>query len=267
VDDGGTFDIDNPDLAIDSAGGLYALWQDWRNGDPDVYFSYRPAIGSWEANQRVSDDDSGAIQYSGAIDVDRAGNAYALWTDKRNGNVDIYFSYRPKGGDWSANERVNDDLGLAEQWGPAIAVDDRGNAYALWQDERNGDFDVYYSYRPAGGSWSTNGIVNDDTGTADQYTVAIATQGSSVVAIWQDLRNGDSDIYSSHSLPTGNWSINERVNDDSGESQQYYPALALDASGNVNAVWSDERNGNPDIYFSDRRGAIRIYSPIVLKTQ
>jgi len=201
VDDGGTTNVDCPDLAIDSVGNLYALWQDWRNGDPDVYFSYRPAGGGWGANERVSDDTTGTTQYPGAIAVDGASNAYAVWPDKRNGdeNTDIYFSYRPSGGHWNANERINDDAGIAEQWGPAIAVDDAGNAYALWQDNRNGNFDVYFSYRPVGGTWGANMQVNDDAGTADQYTVAIAANGATdVVAIWQDRRSGNSDIYFSY---------------------------------------------------------------------
>jgi hypothetical protein len=265
VDDGGTTDVDIPDIAIDSAGNLYALWQDWRNGDPDVYFSYRPANGSWGANERVSDAVTDTIQYSGAIAVDSAGNAYAVWTDKRNGNPDIYFSYRPQGGYWSVNEQVNDDVGAAEQWSPAVALDSGGNAYALWQDNRNGNYDVYFSYRPTGGSWGTNLQVNDDAGTADQYTVAVAAKANTVLAIWQDWRNGSSDIYSSHRLTTGNWSVNERVNDDTGAAYQYYPAIALDAPGNVYAVWSDERNGNPDIYFSYRRASFTIFLPTVLK--
>lgn len=265
VDDGGTMDVHHPDMAIDLAGNLYALWQDWRNDDPDIYFSYRPADGSWDANERVSDAVMGTIQYPGAIAVDGAGNAYAVWTDERNGNADIYFSYRPAGGNWSTNERVNEDAEIAEQWSPAIAVDDAGNAYALWQDSRNGNYDVYFSYRPAGGSWGTNVRVNDDMGTAGQYTVAVAVKGNTVVAIWQDGRNGKSDIYYSHRLTAGNWSANQRVNDDTGMTNRYYPAIVLGARGSAYAVWSDERNGNPDIYFSYRRASFAVFLPIVLQ--
>ena len=267
VDDGGTTDVDHPDIAIDSAGNLYALWQDLRNSDPDVYFNYRPAGGSWGADERVSDAVAGTVQYSGAIAVDGTGNAYAAWTDQRNGNADIYFSYRPAGGHWSTNERVNDDVGVAEQWGPAIAVDSTGNAYAIWQDNRNGNYDVYFSYRPQGGGWGTNIRVNDDSGTANQYQVAIAVDRAAVFAIWQDRRNGNSDIYFSYCLATGSWHINERVNDDTGTVSQYDPTITFDTQGNVYAAWTDERNGNEDIYFSARPSTVRrVFLPIVLKT-
>ena len=39
---------------------------------------------------------------------------------------------------------------------PVIGVDAAGNAYAAWTDTRNGDSDVYFAYRPAGGAWGAN---------------------------------------------------------------------------------------------------------------
>jgi len=109
--------------------------------------------------------------------------------------------------------------------------------------------------------------VNDDPGTANQYAVAIAVNGSTdVVAIWQDWRSGNSDIYCSRRV-SGSWSTNEQVNDDTGAARQYYPALALDASANAYAVWSDERDGEPDIYFSYRASVEhRLFLPILVKS-
>jgi hypothetical protein len=265
VDDGGSADVDNPDLTIDAKGNLYAVWQDWRYDDPDVYFSFRPAGGNWRPGELVSDDPTDAIQYPAALAIDGAGNAYALWTDARISDTDIYFSEKPSGGAWSPNEQVNDDAGSAEQWSPAIVVDAAGNAYALWQDNRSGNYDVYTSYRPVGGSWGANEQVNHDPGTADQYTVAITVKGNTVVAIWQDLRNGDSDIYSRQRLPGGEWSADERVNDDPDAASQFYPAIAIDPDDGLIAVWTDERNGNLDVYSSSRKGALKTFLPVVRK--
>ncbi|HIC90387.1 MAG TPA: hypothetical protein EYP04_13430, partial [Anaerolineae bacterium] len=78
--------------------------------------------------------------------MDADGNAYAVWGDRRNGNDDIYFAYRPAGGDWGTNVKVNDDAGSAWQRTPSIAVDADGNAYAVWQDERHTTDHVYFSY-------------------------------------------------------------------------------------------------------------------------
>ena len=80
-----------PSLAVDAAGNAYALWEDQRHGDAGIYFAYRPAGGSWDAPIRLQDAGVQADRFSPAIAVDSAGNAFAVWTDMRNGEADIYF--------------------------------------------------------------------------------------------------------------------------------------------------------------------------------
>jgi len=250
-DDGGTADQEVPSIAVDASGNAYAVWHDHRNGNPDIYFSYRPAGSTWGANVKVNDDGGTADQEVPSIAVDASGNAYAVWHDHRNGNPDIYFSYRPAGGSWGPNVKVNDDAGTAGQGWPSIAVDASGNAYVVWYDERNGNPDIYFSYRPAGGSWGPNVKANDDTGTAGQGWPSIAVDASgNAYVVWQDMRNGNPDIYFSYRPAGGAWGANVRVNDDAGMANQYYPSIAVDGSGNAYAVWQDYRNYSTDIYFS-----------------
>ena len=86
-----------------------------------------------------------ANQVMPAVAVDPAGNAYALWSDNRSGDSDVEFAYRPAGGVWAANLRVDDDSGFAEQGMTAIAVDAAGNADALWLDKRTGNWRLLFS--------------------------------------------------------------------------------------------------------------------------
>jgi hypothetical protein len=130
---------------VDSSGNAYAVWNDSRNVNTDVYFSYRPAGGSWQADERVDDASSTTTVLYRSIAVDSSGNAYAVWIDERSGNWDTYFSYRPAGGSWQANGRVDDAPGATDTYSPAVAVDPAGNAYAVWEDYRNGNEDIYYS--------------------------------------------------------------------------------------------------------------------------
>jgi len=245
---------EHPSTAVDSTGNAYALWCDLRNGNYDIYFSYRPAGGSWGANVMVNDDAGATWQYSPSIAVNVSGNAYAAWEDARSGNWwDVYFSYRGVSGTWGPNVRVNDDAGVAAQVEPSIAVDVSGNAYAVWHDTRNGDYDIYFSYRPAGGTWGANARVNDDAGTTRQLSPSIAVDSSgNAYAVWQDERNGNYDIYFSYRPAGGTWGANVRVNDDAGTAAQGEPSIAADGSGNAYAVWEDNRNGEGDIYFSYR---------------
>ncbi len=46
------------------------------------------------------------------------------------------------------------------------------------------------------------------------------------------------------------WSLHERVTIDSSDA--YRPVMATDGSGNVHMVWSDNRDGNKEIYYAMR---------------
>jgi hypothetical protein len=241
-----------PDVAVDTSGNAYAVWEDERNGNGDVYFAYRPAGGNWSANIRVNDG-GGAAQGSQAIAVDADGNAYAVWGDARNGNGDIYFAYRPAGGDWGANVQVSEDPGAVQQDEPDVAVDASGNACAVWQHDINGIADIYSACRPAGGNWGTSVKVNDDTGDAWQEIPAIALDASGdAYAVWGDDRNGNYDIYFAYRPAGGDWGANVQVSEDPGAVQQGGPDIAVDPSGNAYAIWHGWRNQNADIYFAYR---------------
>ena len=196
-DDTGVADQNSPVVAVDSSGNAYAIWADFRDGAWAIYFSYRPAGGDWGHNEKVSDNLGTASYYRPAIAVDGNGNVYALWADHREGNPeyqlgnwDIYFAYRPIGGGWGGNIRINDYKGAAWHSGVGLAVDSLGNAWAIWADYRNGNWDIYSDYCPRGGNWGTDVPVNDDIGTATQDSPAIAVDGSgNAYAVWCDTRS------------------------------------------------------------------------------
>ena len=231
------------------------MWYEWGSGDTDIYFALRPAGGSWGPDVHINDDSNQAYQENPAAAVDDSGNAYAVWHDERNGNPDIYSSYRPAGGGWASNVQVNDDVsGRSSQDGPAIAATTSGGTFAAWQDSREGNDDIYFAYRPPGGSWGANVKINDDSGTAEQSSPAIDVDGNgNAYALWTDERNGgQSDIFFAYRPAAGSWGANAKVNKDTGGAWQWSPALAVDGDGNAYAAWLDLRASEADIYFAYR---------------
>lgn len=137
-----------PDLAVDRFGNAYAMWIDGRNlGLSDVFFSFRPSGGTWSPNVQVDSEAGTAQQHSPKIAVDGNGYAYAIWTDRRYIQTDIYSSVRSPTGEWGVNIKVNDDLEWAYQDSPALTVDALGNIYAIWRDTREGNNQIYSSFR------------------------------------------------------------------------------------------------------------------------
>ena len=257
--DSGTAQQCSPAVAMDGGGNAVIVWEDYRNGDADVYAQKLDGSGNklWTADVRVNSDSGVAYQLSPAVAVDGSGNTVIGWHDYRIGgwdNPDIYAQRLGGSGNrlWATDVRVNSDDGPAFQWYPALAVDGDGKVVVVWTDERHDNGDIYAQRLDESGSrlWMPDVRVNSDSGTAVQSRPAVAVDGSgNAVVVWEDW-NGDYDIYAQKVEGDGSnlWEVDMRVNSDSGPTDQECPAVAVDGSGNVIVVWEDYRNGNPDVY-------------------
>jgi len=216
---------------------------------------------TWAASVKANSDTGTTVQDHPAIAIGADGAHYLIWDDARDGNANIYFSRRdPVTGTWSSpNTKANDDTGTRVQVNPAIVLDGANNAYAVWEDSRDGasnkiDTNIYSSKRTSTtGLWTANVRVNDDaTGNPVQRNPRIA--GTTVgldTAVWVDLRSSQNNIYSAQLTTAGGtaWGANKKVTDNTAALKDL-PDVAVGTDGTAYAVWQDSRNGNADIYFS-----------------
>jgi hypothetical protein len=204
---------------------------------------------------RVNDDPAGNWHYAPSLAVDNEKNVCIAWLDARNGNYDIYFSHGIKeNGIWrfSTNMRVNDDSTNVSHYTPSLAFEN-GSAYIAWYDDRNKNFDIYFSKgRLENESWKfdSNIRVNDDE-KGDQMHPDIAVKDSEIFIVWEDGRDGGSGIYFSKGVKK-NGSLefikNTKVNDIKGN--HYDPQIGAEGS-DVYVAWQAEVNDGGDIYFSN----------------
>src|SRR6266851_5298654 len=235
---------DRPDIAIGADSAAYLIWDDYRSGTNfDIYFSLRdPLTGTWSANERVSDDTTGRTQWNAAIAIDGSGVAYAVWQDQRDGkrtpDTNIYFAKRGAGG-WSANVRVNDDTRAAAlQSTPRIAVTSGGTAYAVWEDDRAGNSDVWFAkLAPGASGWTANERISDDPGTAAQYgpRIDIAANGDLFV-VWLDDRVPSTEVRMARlRAGSASWEASRVVSDALAVPVSLAAGVAGD--GSAFAVW------------------------------
>lgn len=254
---GTTSDQRNPALAVHFSGASYVVWEDQRSYSWEIYFALTTNEGwSWTDPRRRINDTVDSNQLHPDIALHTSGIIYVVWDDRRGSNTDIYFAMSDDGGASFSNPNIRvPDTDTSDHTSPAIAADSAGNVYVVWEDERSGDSDIYFTLSSDGGeTWADPNLrVNTDGGTEGQYNPDIAVGPSGTVyVVWRDYRSGDGDIYIASSTDGGTtWTDpNVRVNDDTGTADQRLPALAVGPEGNVYVVWEDDRNGHSDIYYS-----------------
>jgi flagellar hook capping protein FlgD len=254
-----------PQAVSDGAGGVVAVWFDYRSGTSwDIYCQHVLASGvvapPWTATGTLLCDAAGNQTYPQIVS-DGAGGAIVTWQDWRSGSsYDIYAQHVLASGDvdpaWTANGTLI--CGAAnDQTYPLIVSDGAGGAIITWPDRRTGSSsDIYAQHVLSSGSvdpaWATNGTLLCDAAN-NQFVSTILSDGAAGAFVtWYDYRAGHYDIYSQHVLASGapdpDWTANGTpVCTVAGD--QVNPRMISDGAGGAIIAWQDRRNGSSsDVY-------------------
>lgn len=153
----GTADSYRTEISSTSDGYVYVVWEDYRSG-ASIYFNYSSDYGAtWQLSDILIDGDPSPDYFSGdpQIGSTEYGNVYVVWSDNRDGNLDILFNYSTdNGATWPATPlRVDtgDAPGANNSEYPQLSNTANGNIYLAWEDQRDGLSDIYFnstSYPP-----------------------------------------------------------------------------------------------------------------------
>jgi hypothetical protein len=215
-----------------------------------------------------------SVQQSPAVAYNSQDNQYlVVWEDDRNGNWDIYGQVISTTGMlFGGNFPIIEIQG--NQQSPDLAYNSQNNLYlVVWQDNRYGNWDIYGRRVLPTGRLHGDFRISFSAGSEQIPAMAYNSQDNEYLVVWQDMRNGDEDIYgqrvgSDDSLLDDECPISTVAND------QEFPDVTYNSQNNEYlAVWQDERNGedNDDIY-GQRVGPTpttptrRLYLPIVMKS-
>ena len=105
---------------------------------------------------------------------------------------------------------------------------------------------IYYKRSTDGGvSWGADSRLTNNT--AGSYTPSVAVSGSVVHLVWRDDRDGNPEVYYNCSTDGGvSWGSDTRLTNNTANS--YLASVAVSGSA-VHVVWSDNRDGNYEIYY------------------
>ncbi len=235
--------------AADAEGNIWIVWHAGLDDERDIYISKLTAGTEYFGDSiRVTRNEYD--QCNPALAVGADGSLYVVWQDNRRGNWDIYASVSSDGVEWSNERRITDSND--NQINPDIAVDNQSpnRAYAVWQDDGAGNYDIYITS-------SNNGFITETTSritsnNTNQTEPAIAVgPGNVVYVVWIDYRNGRTDIYGASS----DYSTWTNVPVVSNPANQSSPALACEPGKSVlHLLWMDDSGGNMDIYHAMTNG-------------
>ncbi len=265
-----------PDVDVDGDGNVYVAWYDRKY---DVHYGNvmvaRSTDGGISFDPPVLADNHDSWALDPRLTINRTDNTIYIAYQGHPDYYKPYFTRSTNGGaTWSSDVQL--DAGPNRDWYDAareidIAVSSNNHLLVIWADERNDldncyrhgvcssahdEFDIYATYSTDGGlTWSADNIrVNDDSTYAQIRHPGVAfTPAGAIVAVWSDSRDGDTtaDIYLATSTDDGaSWSSSRRIDHADFACAASHPAVVVSNSGQVYAIWQDNRNGNWDIYLA-----------------
>jgi hypothetical protein len=120
-------DAFSPQIAATPQGGSVAVWV--RNGRIEAAVR-APGQSFGAAQVQFISDPNGASEPQVAVNPTN-GDAYAVWTRSDGSKLRIQAAKHPSGGSWEATPQTISTAGQ-DAFGPQIAVDGSGNAFAVW---------------------------------------------------------------------------------------------------------------------------------------
>jgi hypothetical protein len=238
-----------PQVAVDAAGNIYAVWEDDTANNSNILFSRSTDGGATFSVPRNLSNSSG-WSFGPRLLVDSHGGINVVWMDPTPGNQDIFFSHSTDGGTtFSIPRNLSNDA--ADSGNPQLAADGNGNISVVWESD-NIRYGVLFSHSTDGGATFSTPVNLATTNTSGNGSfgpqIAVGVEGSINVS-WEDDFNFQSDISFSRSTDKGaTFSTPKNLSNNSGLS--FSAQIAVDLSGNVNVVWMDDTPGKYDILFS-----------------
>ena len=148
---------------------------------------------------------------------------------------------------WGSEHRVT-WMGNSQK--PVIAADGEGNFHIVWQDHRNGNWDIYYVKVDMNGFK----LLNDTrltTYAGDDINPSMVAYGDRVYVVWQRYADSHWSIYFtriSYTYEDIAIEVSPKVIVDDGNNCTN-PMIVRGASGYLYMVWQEYRQGNWDIMY------------------
>ncbi len=234
-------------IASDGLKGAVIVWRDERvaSGVQDIYAQRVDSLGAliWTANgvtvctQATNEDQP-------CITSDGRGGAIMAWLDYRSSAYNVYAQCVDEMGTllWTT-DGVAICTASGSKYDVDILTDGNYGAIVAWCDNRS-DYDLYAQKVNSAGNiqWMANGTPICIAPGQQRYPRMISDGFGGAIAVWQDYRAGNYDVYVRMFNEDGDtlWATNGVAVCATADAQMN-PDIVSDGSGGAIVTWDDNR--------------------------
>ncbi len=157
------------EVAVDSNGRIYVVWEDDRDDEMQIYFSKSTDSGkSFSSDVQISSVRFGAEAQNPNIKVDGTDNVLVVYQEDYLSKYNVYFTISMDlGNSFTKAVRVNDESDkCSADAKPDVEVDEKGNIFVTWADQRAKNH-IYLGYSLDSGN---SFVINEQVDDADNTT-------------------------------------------------------------------------------------------------
>ncbi len=247
----------NPVIALTEGFGTATTavaWKDDRNGNTDIYLQILDTDGNRKLAADLQVSSSADSDYSPALAFDSLGNLYVTWVESAL-SQDIYLSKFDQSGNLLSGP-IALKSSADQEYSPKIIFDDSDNLFLTYTKETGGIQSVAVAKYDASLSqvWEKNPNIGGVG--SNQYNCNLGIYDTTMIAVWNDERNGNKDVYAQKIDHSGNlaWASDFKVNIGLDTADQLAPEIVVRSNLSAISAWQDSRNGKSEVYAAEFSG-------------
>ncbi len=197
----------------------------------------------WQTPALIETENTGDAENL-TLAVCGSGAAIAVWGQRDGSDMYIWANHYDPDTGWGTAEIIQNSTTWSGAY-PEVAMNDSGDAMAVWLQYDNGKGYVFANSYIAGTGWGWAQQI--DTGTQSASNPAIAMDGSgNVIAAWEQWDGTYYNIHANRYDTVTGWSGAELIRSDSGNSLE--PCVTTDAHGNTAVGWHGPQGSSSMVY-------------------
>ena len=219
----------------------------------------------WESTIDLSESNTVVPAHAWSISSSFGGMVHVVWSDIRDINPVVYYKRSTDyGNSWEDEIRFVDTESNAENPGVSIAGVMNPVVHVIWDDDRDGNKEIYYKRSSDWGvTWSNEIRLTNTPGASVQPNLhGCVCCGADIRIVWIEEHEGYAWIYYKSSDDNGlSWSDDVCIS--AFASVKEHPNISF-CRADVQVIWTDHRNGKHEIWGSHSTDQGATWEPEIL---